>query len=131
LRVFAISKQPIFHFTVGLGQSAVPSNAAPAETSAKPVSGHYPSCRHPCKLTRAFGPRNSMKIAQSQAIIQNGWEWRDRKDNGDAEAECKFDPSFVEGEKDSPDARLGGARTIEAIRIRSSHVWGRGKIVHG
>ena len=45
-----------------------------------------------CKLTRAFGPRNSMKIAQSQAIIQNGWEWRDRKDNGDAEAECKFDP---------------------------------------
>ena len=65
-----------------------------------------------------------MKIAQSQAIIQNGWEWRDRKDNGDAEAECKFDPSFVEGEKDSPDARLGGARTIEAIRIRSSHVHG-------
>jgi len=33
-----------------------------------------------------------MKIAQSQAIIQNGWEWRDRKDSGDAEAECKFDP---------------------------------------
>jgi len=50
------------------------------------------SLGRPCKLTRAFGPRNSMKIAQSQAIIQNGWEWRDRKDNGDAEAECKFDP---------------------------------------
>src|SRR5947208_8461093 len=32
---------------------------------------------------------------------------------------CK---SFVKGEKDSPDARLGGARTIEAIRTRSSHV---------
>src|SRR5438477_2439909 len=32
---------------------------------------------------------------------------------------CKF---FVKGEKDSPDARLGGARTIEAIRTRSSHV---------
>src|SRR5205807_2989207 len=32
---------------------------------------------------------------------------------------CK---SFVNGEKDSPDARLGGARTIEAIRTRSSHV---------
>jgi hypothetical protein len=23
---------------------------------------------------------------------QNGWEWRDRNDNGDAEAEGKFDP---------------------------------------
>src|SRR5207244_5261903 len=56
-----------------------------------PIQTQSPS-RHPCKLTRAFGPRNSMKIAQSQAIIQNGWEWRDRKDNGDAEAECKFDP---------------------------------------
>src|SRR2546429_2612857 len=32
---------------------------------------------------------------------------------------CK---SFVKGEKDSPDARLGGARTIEAIRTRNSHV---------
>src|SRR5207253_1321298 len=32
---------------------------------------------------------------------------------------CK---SFVKGEKDSPDARLGGARTIEAIRTRSTHV---------
>src|SRR5439155_514461 len=32
---------------------------------------------------------------------------------------CK---SFVKGEKDSPDARLGAARTIEAIRTRSSHV---------
>jgi hypothetical protein len=47
---------------------------------------------HPCKLTRAFSPRNSMKIGQSQAIIQNGVEWRDRKDNGDIEAACKFDP---------------------------------------
>src|SRR5438128_4369965 len=28
----------------------------------------------------------------------------------------------AQGEKDSPDARLGGARTIEAIRTRSSHV---------
>jgi len=56
------------------------------------LSRRTPDSRPPCKLTRAFGPRNSMKIAQSQAIIQNGWEWRDRKDNGDAEAECKFDP---------------------------------------
>src|SRR5205809_5545268 len=32
---------------------------------------------------------------------------------------CK---SFVKGEKDYPDSRLGGARTIEAIRTRSSHV---------
>src|SRR5437016_2469164 len=60
------------------------------------VASDFPEARlwivSPCKLTRAFGPRNSMKIAQSQAIIQNGWEWRDRKDNGDAEAECKFDP---------------------------------------
>jgi uncharacterized iron-regulated membrane protein len=31
-------------------------------------------CRHPCKLTRAFGPRNSMKIVSIQAIIQNGGE---------------------------------------------------------
>src|SRR5439155_19655239 len=29
---------------------------------------------HPCKLTRAFGPRNSMKIVSIQAIIQNGGE---------------------------------------------------------
>src|SRR5438874_6479560 len=37
----------------------------------------------------------------------------------DCRPPCK---SFVKGEKDSPDARLGGARTIEAIRTRSSHV---------
>jgi hypothetical protein len=32
-----------------------------------------------------------MKIAQIQAIIQNGVEREDRKDNGDIEAACKFD----------------------------------------
>ncbi len=37
----------------------------------------------------------------------------------DSRPPCK---SFVKGEKDSPDARLGRARTIEAIRTRSSHV---------
>jgi hypothetical protein len=33
-----------------------------------------------------------MKIVKVKAIIQNGVEWRDRKDNGDIEAACKFDP---------------------------------------
>src|SRR5215831_15566060 len=32
-----------------------------------------------------------MKIVKVQAIIQNGVEWRDRKDNGHIEATCKFD----------------------------------------
>jgi len=41
---------------------------------AKEMLGRTPSCRHPCKLTRAFGPRNSMKIISIQAIIQNGGE---------------------------------------------------------
>ena len=46
----------------------------------------------PCKLSWAFGPRNSMKIAQFRVIIQNGWEWRGRLDIGALKAECKFDP---------------------------------------
>ena len=33
-----------------------------------------------------------------------------------------FDPVLCQGENDSPDARLGGARTIELVRTRSSHV---------
>jgi hypothetical protein len=57
-----------------------------------PASGLRSDDGHPCKLSRAFGPRNSMKIAQLRVIIHNGWEWRDRKDSGDAKAECKFDP---------------------------------------
>jgi hypothetical protein len=50
-----------------------------------------PYSRHPCKLSRAFGPRNPMKIASIQGIIESGWEWRDRFDSGVAKAECKFD----------------------------------------
>ena len=32
-----------------------------------------------------------MKIAATQAIIEHGWEWRDRLDSGASKAECKFD----------------------------------------
>jgi hypothetical protein len=55
------------------------------------ISGFRLVDRHPCKLSRASGPRNPMKIASIQAIIENGWEWRDRFDSGAAKAECKFD----------------------------------------
>ena len=46
-----------------------------------------PSHGLPCKLSRASGPRNLMKIASIQVIIENGWEWRDRNDSGAAKAE--------------------------------------------
>jgi hypothetical protein len=56
------------------------------------ISHPFLSRRPPCKLSRASGPRNPMKIASIQVIIENGWDWRDRNDSGAAKAECKFDP---------------------------------------
>src|SRR5439155_8171333 len=52
-------------------------------------------------------------LASSRILELGARSWKDCR------LPCK---SFVKGEKDSPDARLGGARTIEAIRTRSSHV---------
>jgi hypothetical protein len=46
---------------------------------------------HPCKLARAVGPRNFMKIFQIQAIIHTARSGEVEKDNGDTEAACKFD----------------------------------------
>jgi hypothetical protein len=40
------------------------------------------SDRHPCKLSRAFGPRNPMKIA-SAPVNPSRLEWRDRSDIGE------------------------------------------------
>src|SRR6059036_4168307 len=51
--------------------------------------------------------------------MEAGTQWKQEPNSFVCRPPCK---SFVKGEKDSPDARLGGARTIEAIRTRSSHV---------
>jgi signal transduction histidine kinase len=42
--------------------------------------------------SRACGPRNHMKISQSQAIIHDGSERRDRSNRGEAETERLSDP---------------------------------------